>query len=114
MGVKGKVKKFDTSKLKKKNLKMEKQGSNRAIEWKKKGQELFAILVKQHIIPVGDEKRNQYEFVDVANEHHFVWESTVLKCLQNAKPGDIIRIVYLGEKGKGRKKYRNFDVYFEG
>jgi len=85
-------------------------GSGNAHVWKKKGEVLTGIYQSFSKHTFRGKETFLHKFVDAKGKEFAVWQSTVLACLSDVKKGTPVQIKYLGDVGKGRKRYRNFEV----
>jgi hypothetical protein len=93
-----------------KNIKWQKTGGN-SFQFKKSGDTVTGILKgsrvqstkfgKQTVFTIEQEKGNSVD----------VFSSAVLDHIQDIKKGTPIKIVFKGIVKKGKKSYKNFDIY---
>ncbi len=89
-----------------------KTGHGQATQWTKKGQIVEGVYQGAKPNKYQGKTTHLLQFKGPKGEEIGVWETTVLSFIrEEVKKGTAVRIVYLGDVKKGKRTYKNFDIF---
>lgn len=81
--------------------------------WDKEGKTFEGVYQGSREVKLKEGAQERVTFIhDFASENGItgIWDSTVLSRIRSIPKGTMVRIVYKGKAGKGRRKYNDFDI----
>lgn len=103
------VAKKETSELKKVNW--TKRTTGNIFKFEKVGEEFIGIFQGMKTTKWKNRPIENVQALNEEGESVLLSGTVLVRNLSELKPGTPIKIVFTGIKGKGRNKYKNFDIY---